>query len=150
VRSVAEITTPTVNRAGCFAQFAVATENYREANNLIRTILPSEYAVKLSDEEDFVLQVNHPRQVGERKMNFITKWAVERLQVLSLQVTPGMGQASALGQLVSEHIVGTVSFDNSNSPIGLLSKEDLVSILDEALSGISDGQRKAQLDLEGF
>jgi hypothetical protein len=150
IPSVVEATTTTVNRAACLAQFANVTANYRNANALMLKSLPTQYALRLSDEEDFILQLNRPRAVGELRMNFVTKWSVERLQVLSLQVGPGVIQSSGLNQLVSEHIVGTVLLDNNNSATARLSKDQLSFVLTEALRGVSDGQREAHLDLEGF
>jgi hypothetical protein len=150
VRSAPGMMTAPINRAACFAQFAVVAKDYSDANVLLSSSLPKKYALKLSDEEDFILQVNHIKPVADLRMNLITKWAAERLQVLSLQVGPSGAQAAAMSQLVSEHIVATVTFDNSNIATVPLSKDQLSAILDETLREISEEQREANLELEGF
>ena len=151
VQSITENNNTTVNRAACFVQFARVAKDYRDANDLIRTILPKQFAVELADEEDFILQVNRSRRIGDVKMNCIAKWSVDRLQVLSLQVlTPQAQQTSAMSQLLSEHIVSSITFDNSNVPAAALTKERLATILGEAFRVVSEQQHEAHLELEGF
>jgi hypothetical protein len=151
VQSVTENNTIRVNRAACFVQFACPAKNYQEANELIRTILPKQFTLQLADEEDFILQVNRPRQIDDVKMNYITKWAVDRLQILALQVlAPQAQQTPTMSKLLSEHIVGSVTFDNSNAATAPLSKERLATILGEAFRVVSEQQYEAHLGLEGF
>jgi hypothetical protein len=59
-------------------------------------------------------------------------------------------QAAGIGQLISEHIVSSVTFDNSNVPSTTLTKERLATILNQAFRAISEQQREAHLDLPGF
>jgi hypothetical protein len=150
VRASIEGNTTAVNRVACFVQFACKAKDYREANELVRTILPKQYTIPLTDERDFVLQINSPRPLEFFEMNYITKWAVDRVQILSFQVLSPQQQMSPTTQLVSEHIVPSITFDNSNVPAAALTKEHQITILQEAFRFVAEQQRAARLDLEGF
>jgi len=133
----------TMNRAALFAQFAAVTANYHEANRVIRSVLPKRYALELSDEEDFVLQFNEPRREGDTVLNFITKWAVERVQTLSFQ-------GGSSNQLLAEHFLSSVSFDNNNLPTTQLSKPQVATVLDACWSGVLKNLHDLNLSIEGF
>jgi hypothetical protein len=151
VRTITNNNTIPTNRAACSAQFSCPAKDYHEANVFLSSSIPNQYKVALEDEEDFILQINRPRQIDDIKMNYITKWSADRLQVMSLQVVPPQGQAaSALGQLVSEYILANVTFDNSSAPAALLPNDRLHSVLEATLQSMSEQQREANLDLEGF
>jgi hypothetical protein len=136
-------TTMTVNRVGCFAQFATVATSYRAANQAVRSILPKRYALELSEEEDFILQVNHPQHQADCLINFITKWSVERVQTFSLQT-------GGTNQLLAEHFVAAVSFDNNNVPTTPLSRAKITTLLNAALGGVSTSLHDMKLDIEGF
>ncbi len=58
VHSVSEHTTSAINRAACFVQFSSRAKDYVEANEIIASTIPEQYGgVKLTDEEDFILQI---------------------------------------------------------------------------------------------
>ncbi len=82
-------------------------------------------------------------------MNFITKWSVDRLQFLTFATVQAQ-QNFSMPQFVSEQIVSNVTFDNSNVPGAVLSKERLTTILMEALGMVSKQQQETHLQLEGF
>jgi hypothetical protein len=73
LQSVAKNNSTSVTRAACFVQFGCVARDYRDANAIIRTILPEQYAIQLADEQEFILQVNRPEQIEETTMNRITK-----------------------------------------------------------------------------
>jgi hypothetical protein len=78
-------------RVACFVQLAHLISNFVDANKIITSILPEAYRLTLSGEEDFVLQINHPRQSGfspQLQMNFVTQWATNRLNLLTLLQGP--------------------------------------------------------------
>ena len=95
------------------------------------------------------LQINRKRQIDDIKMNFITKWSVDRLQFLTFATVQAQ-QNFSTPQFVSEQIVSNVTFDNSNVPGAVLSKERLTTILMEALGMVSKQQQETHLQLEGF
>jgi hypothetical protein len=150
VTAFSEGDTIPVNRGACFVQFANAAGNYRKANEILLATIPEPYNVRLEDEEDFILQVNHPRLFGETKMNIITKWSTDRIQVLSLQASPVQTQMATVSQLLSEHIVSSIAFDNSNAPTSPLSNNSLSTILSEALSAFSAQKSECNLEIDGF
>jgi hypothetical protein len=143
---------PTINRAACFAQFSRKSKDYQEANALLSDTFPEEYEVHLTNEEDFILQINRPQMIGNTKMNHITRWSVDRMQVITLQQIqpPQTTQVSALTQLLSEHIIQQIAFDNSNATKGIMSKEDVRSVLNSSFQFISEQVRMTNLDVEGF
>jgi len=132
------------NRAALFVQFSNPVERYRDANKMVRSILPKGFSVELSDEQDFILQLNRPRREEGLAMNFITKWSVDRVQILNLQF--GGGQA----QIVSEHLITAISFDNNNAPVASLTSRQVAAVLNEALKEVSKGLGQASMVLEGF
>jgi hypothetical protein len=141
------------HRVACVVQFACTCANFEEANKIICSALPQKYHVNLDKEEDFILQVNRLARLSEGvDMNFITKWAVERVQVVSLPVTGAGAIGPQLGEpLVKSLIAATILFDNSNRPSGEpLSKADRSAILIAALQKISEGRLESKLNVEGF
>ena len=131
-------------RVGCFAQFMSPAESFRDANMNVLSILPKRFKLELSDEEDFILQLNNPRRENGFILNLVTKWSVDRVRILNLEF--GTGQT----QLLSEHVVSSITFDNNNLPIASLTKEQINVVLNKALQEISTGLRDANLTLEGF
>jgi hypothetical protein len=143
---IAGVRNLTINasRVALFSQFAIIADNFTDANKLILSILPKRFDLDLVAEQDFVLQFNEPRRDQGFDMNFVTKWSVERVQQLSLQIGGG------LSQLVSENFLTSVSFDHNNVPKGQLSVDQMGRVLDIALEGISKGLGELRVDVEGF
>jgi hypothetical protein len=146
-----ELNFPAV-RLACAVQFASVASTTAEANQDMSSVLPAGYRLRLSDEEDFVLQINRPRQGKKIKMNYVTKWAVEKTQILTfLNVGAAATAGSSLEQFVTEFVLASISIDNSSIPsTTLLSKEDIPTILAEALDGISQGLAESTIKIEGF
>jgi hypothetical protein len=130
------------NRVACFAQFASVTNSYREANELICSVLPKQFTLDISGAEDLSLQINRPRVEGDLKINYLTRWASERAQYFVL----GAGPA----QILAENFIGVMQFDNNNYGTGLLSKDQISLVLRSALDGISDGLREMRVKIKGF
>jgi hypothetical protein len=149
---------PSINRAACVVQLATITQNIVEANKCIRTILPKQYNLDLSDEEDFVLQVNRARPNKSSKdirMNFVTKWSVERAQILTFANFPPLnaasGQAIPGSQMIQEFIVAGVTFDNSNAPLQRpMSKQEKKEILTDCLQGTAAQMHEFNIAVEGY
>jgi hypothetical protein len=102
-----------INRVAAYMQLGREAGDYREANQLLSATMWANKQVSLADEEDFVLQFNVPRPdtSGSIKLNYITKWSVERVQVLTFQMPVG---GTATAPLIANKIVSIVAFDNSN------------------------------------
>ena len=147
-------------RIATFLQFVSIEANTVEANRTLMSIVPSQYRIKLNDEQEFICQVNRPRasdKMPDLKINLITKWSVDRFQIVSLLF--GMGGAapifaqSSAAPVVSEFIAATVSFDNNNVPVlpaKPLSSAQQSSLLLEALAHTVMSMQEGGLKITGF
>src|SRR5207248_1561787 len=97
-------------RAATYVQIISLETNSTEANKVLMSIVPEQYRIALSSEEEFILQVNRPRmseQVDKLRLNLITKWSVETFQVISLAVAADVSaptvapQASVMPQVAN-------------------------------------------------
>jgi hypothetical protein len=150
-------------RVACWVQFTAICSNFGDANRAINSVFPRRFRLDLSEEEDFILQLNRPRQsasVEGVKMNFITKWAVERVQLLSMTMmatnptgfpSGGASQLGVGGPHIKTFINPTIAFDNNNHPADRpLSGEEQFSLLEEALHGVAEGMIESNLEVDGF
>jgi hypothetical protein len=144
------------SRIAVFAQFALAAPNFAEANKAISSVLPDSTKVQFTDEneEDFIFQINRPRSsesVEGSRLNLLTKWAVERVQLFNIAAPSVPGSTTSPGPpFVNEFIVPSVSFDNNNAPRRPLSRQEQSALLAEALGHMSATQKDIGLNLEGF
>ncbi|MEO8051931.1 MAG: hypothetical protein ABI833_16055 [Acidobacteriota bacterium] len=136
-----------VVRVALNLHFLVLKSSFAEANRALAAIIPPEYGVKLSDEEDFVFQINRPfasLEAPNVKMNFLTKWSVDRFQVLTLPV----GGVTPVSPTITTLLGSRVAFDVNSIPdpqaLGLSSSQQS-SILREAL--ITAGKKQKGLGL---
>lgn len=147
-------------RVATFLQFVSIEANSAEANKALMSIVPEQYRIALSNEEEFILQINRPRmseQVEKLKMNLITKWSVERFQLVSLLFSMGaapivVSQSSGAPQ-VNEFIAASVSFDNNNVPVPAdkpLSSSQQSLLLLEGLAHTAISMREGRLNIKGF
>jgi hypothetical protein len=86
------------SRVAFSAQFLKSRESIAEANRSLTNVIPAQYRIQITDEEDFIFQINRPRvsrNVESVKMNIITKWSVDQLQVMSLSHSPAKAGGSA-------------------------------------------------------
>jgi hypothetical protein len=144
---------PSVVPAGRVAlamQFTQVCASFPDANMAVTSALPNDLRVHLSEERDFILQVNRARKstsVQDMTINFITKWAVEQVQLLA--ITPG--GSTGMANPTIEYHNATILCDNNNVPANrLLSADEQTSILKEALGGVSEQLRNSSLEIEGF
>jgi hypothetical protein len=146
-------------RVALSIQFIAVKPSSAEANTVLTAVIPSQYGVRVTDEEDFVFQINRPypsRKVEGVKVNFLTKWSVDRLQILTLSLpvggagTPLQTQASASPTPQTEQfIAASIHFDINNVPTETPVQQP-ASILREALVSASQMQQAIGLKIEGF
>ena len=83
-------------------------------------------------------------------MNFLTKWSMDRFQVVNISFTPVVGSQSMPSQGQS-HIAASVVFDFNNVPVNVsLNGEQQSSLLLEGLTAAKGMQREFGLNVEGF
>jgi hypothetical protein len=125
-----------VTRVAYFMQFLSLKSSHAEANKVVLATIPPEFEVKISNEEDFIFQINRPftsRHVGSLKMNSVVKWSVERIQMLAIVAGPSAGQTLPSPQTVG-FIAGSISIDINNNPTTTpLSANQQGAILREAI-----------------
>jgi hypothetical protein len=148
------------NRVALNVQFLALAESPAEANKALTTVIPSQHGVKITDEEDFIFQINQPflsREAEGIKMNFITKWSVDRIQVLTFAVQAGGAQGPGLANAASimpqqvTFTAASVSFDINNVPAeSAFSAPSQSSLLREALTAIAQRQQETGLNVEEF
>lgn len=144
-----------ISRVALYLQFVVVRGNFVEANKTLTEVLPQLYRVNVTDEEDFIFQVNRPRKSGKVnsvKMNFITKWSVENVQMMVNLAAPTGGPFPVLAPApwTKSFLTASVSFDNNNFAERSLTTEEQSKLLDECLSEASRTQMSIGLKVEGF
>jgi hypothetical protein len=89
-------------------------------------------------------------------MNFITKWSVDRLQILTLALSVGLAtsasaQSAAAGSQTAQFIAASVNFDINNVSTGSrLHNGQPAPLLREALTAVMKMQQTIGLNIEGF
>jgi len=136
-----------VNRVACVVQFGSEAPDLETANKLIMSALPNRYRIALSNEADFILQINHLQTSGivdKLQLNLINKWAVERARIITM--------GTSIGQpAIKELLVATVLFDHNNNPeSGVLTADEQSRLLVEAFQSMSNSLRDCNLIIEGF
>lgn len=147
-------------RVALYVQFMRISPSYLEANKELTTLIPKKYGrLSLTDEEDAILQINVPRgskKVPGIRLNLLTKWSVERIQVFTLTIPqPGMalqGLVFQPPQDAKQFIAPSIVFDYSSTlekvtPFDAAQQADLLS---EALEIVSETQKEIGLRVEGF
>jgi hypothetical protein len=144
-------------RAALALQFINVQPTFVDANKILTTVIPANYGVKLTDEEDFVFQVNRPYSlhIENIRMNALTKWSFDRLKIVTFSVSAqGTSAASsplATQPLTSEFISASVSFDNNNAPTDRpLYPAIQASVLNEALAMARRSLQDIGLKVEGL
>jgi hypothetical protein len=150
-----------VTRVAFGVQFIVVKPNLVETNKTLMKVLPNPYRMKITDEDDFIFQINRPRKsntVDDIGMNFITKWSKERLRVLAMAVPAGgahisTSESTSFEQtLYKDYIAASVSFDNNTVPASQtsLTSRQQSSLLVEELTAAAAMQADIGLRIEGF
>jgi hypothetical protein len=147
-----------VVRVALNLQFLALNTGFAEANRALTAIIPNQYGVKIANEEDFIFQVNRPyisREAGDIKVNCITKWSVDRLQILTIAL--GMGGAPTPANVASpkpqtaEFTAASIAFDINNVPAEtMLSAAQQSSLLHEALTAAAQTRHDIGLNVEGL
>jgi hypothetical protein len=147
-----------VNRVATFFHFLSVGKNIAEANATLAGVIPSSYRVKLSDEEEFSLQLNRPRAsaVENLRINRITKWSVIRYQMIRVAVparvvAPGATQAAQVTNM-AEAIAANVTFDINNTSVAgaALTADQQVKLLNEGLADTIQLMLECGLRAKGF
>jgi hypothetical protein len=146
-----------VLRVALNVQFVSLKNDVVETNKMLMTVMPVQYRVKLTDEEDFAFQINLPQEsdrVENIRMNFVKTWRAQRLQVVSMAIvaTGVPVPATNIPPQVEtkEFIAASVNFDNNNVPAGPLNSSQQSQLLLEGLANVETGQRNIGLNIEGF
>jgi len=146
-----------VLRVALFVQFVLPVDSITTANQVLLGTIPDQYRVKLSNEEDFVLQVNHPRDLVQPRnvrLNLITKWSVERFKQVSFfapVVVSGAIQPTVIPE--SETVVASIGLDYNSaqtSPSDPILAAEQSAILLETLDIAIKSVRDNKLKVEGF
>ena len=153
-----------------YLQFVAPQPGFEEANSEIMTIIPEQYRTTLTNEEGFVFQINRPHtssQLPNIRMNFVTKWSVERAQVVTFSLPtqggpiinqqqmpmPNSSQQQMPIPSSTEFIMPSIVFDFNNSPYlpdtNLTSEQQSLLLL-EGLSRIDQTQHELGLNFSGF
>ncbi len=96
--------------------------NISEANKSLSEAIPEKYRLGITDEEDFILQINRPymsTKVNGVRVNTITKWSVDRFRILQLNFGPGntVGpQGSNQVPMSKDLDVASISIDVNSLP----------------------------------
>jgi hypothetical protein len=148
------------SRVAISVQFVNLQSSVVEANRAVAKVLPDPYRLKLTDEQDFVLQINRPhpsRKVESVKMNFLTRWSTERLQVMSMAISSaGLSISPSKGVQpdvkASEFLAASLGFDHNNAPDPSkpLNGSQQSSLLAEGLDAIESVQKEIGLNVRGF
>jgi hypothetical protein len=141
-----------VCRVGVYLHFLQLSVNIEQANKLLIAVIPDLYRARITDEEDFIFQINRPRAshaVEGVRLNHITKWSMDRFQVLNLAVVAD--SRSILSPERKEFIAASVTFDSNNVPTSAsLNRNEQSSLLRECLIASEQMQREIGVKVEGF
>jgi len=144
-----------ISRVALGLQFLNLKLSQAEANKAVTEIIPDVYRVKITDEEDFIFQINRPRMdedFRDIRINFLTKWSVERFQILTIPV-PIAGVPAGMPLPVPQPttvISASVAFDNNNIPTRPLSSKEQSALLRKTFHAAAEMQREIGLNIEGF
>jgi hypothetical protein len=150
------VVTNSVSRVGLALHFLTLTPNIEAANKALITVMPKQYRVGVTTEEDFVFQVNQPsmsENVGGIRINHVTKWNVDRFQVFRVAIAPNAPVVDSrdIPQHQNEFIAASVVFDSNNVLSATpLDPTQQSSLLRECLTSVVGMQRIFGLNVEGF
>jgi hypothetical protein len=144
-----------VNRVAVNLQLTMPHANSIEANKTLMQIIPEQYRMRLTDEEEFVFRINRIRASGklpDQKMNFLVTWSVERYQQVALSVlmavNPMVAQPNVTSQRQGEAILAvTVLLDSNNVPASTrLSSHEQSTLLLEGFHAIANARNEMGLN----
>ena len=148
-----------VSRVALVVHMVTLCSDVTEANKIVTSIMPAKYHVGITDEGDFIFQINQTYASHKHSritMNSLRKWSIERFQVLSIRVQMGGGPVPASTgvpstTLTKEFLAASLMLESNNVPVSdLLTTEEQSSLLLESLVEIAQTQRNVGLNIEGF
>ena len=145
-----------LSRVAVYLQLGQEAPDIPEANKTISAAIWQTKQIALDHEEDFILQLNRPRPDASdtMKLHFITKWSVERVQVLTFAGQFPVGATSGIASnvpVVSDKIVPTVAFDNSNAPLQRpFNPGEAGKVLSELFAEFAPQLKACNIALSGF
>jgi hypothetical protein len=121
-----------IARIGLFYHFLNIQPDIAAANNTIMKVIPSSYAIKLNEEEDFIFQINRPKAVaseGNTVLNSVINWAIQRIQMMTITATTGQ---NALAPQTESVILtaASITVDINNVPTTVLDSARQAGLLD--------------------
>jgi len=149
----------TVNRVAVFLQFVNVKPSVQETNNILMSVIPEQYRVKITDEEGFILQFSKRRPVPNVEginLNLLTKWSAEQLQVVTFAVSmdgqmPVPMTATPVAPRTQLFNAACVSFDyNTVVSANTLRPEQQSFVLLEGLKQAARNQKQIGLNVDGF
>jgi hypothetical protein len=150
---------PDVTRVAVHLQFVKLTGTFVEANRELMAVIPKKYGFSITDEEDFIFQINRPhasRDVQGVKMNSLTKWSADRIQIVSVSLPastvagPAMPGAAKVNPQTKEFIAASVLLDNNNLPAPTpLSGRDQSLLLRESIAATEEMREDVGISLGG-
>jgi hypothetical protein len=145
IRAIGEgLISDLVARVAVFVQFVMPASTSEEANKILLASMPQAYRMGVTNEEDFVFQVNRPvrlNNIDNLRMNVVTKWSAELIQII-------IGSPPTVGQ---QFIVASVTFDHNNVPsIAPISSDKQAALLTEGLLKVANLRRDYDMNIAGF
>jgi hypothetical protein len=144
-------------RVALILHFLNPKPSYVEANRALTEAIPDLYGVTVTNEEEFIFQINRPHideKVPDIRMNFIMKWSVDKLQTWTFSIpTGGVPVQAGMTPPVSQPetvIAASVLFEKNNIPTRALSGKEQSTLLHEALDAAIVMQREIGLNIERF
>lgn len=146
-------------RVGVVIQVCRPAANVSEANRHLSGKLPSGYTIPITDESDFILQLNYRSENDDSVrmiINRVTKWSVDQFHVMTFQL-PQIGQVLPGGFPAIPHIqrAASVSFDYNTLPPEdnsalILNPAQQCAMLRQMVSEIYTQQKFYKLNSDSF
>jgi hypothetical protein len=124
-----------LNRLGVYARLGSLASSDADANAMLCSAIDPKYRPpELTDETDFLLQVNRPTLTEYNEiLNLITKYALERVNTITF------GVQGVVAPVISERIVATISLDFNTRPRpGGYEKEQAKALLGDLLVHVEE------------
>jgi len=138
-----------ITRVANFFQFLNLQTSHAAANKTVLETIPSQFGVKITNEEDFIFQINRPyksRPIADLKMNSIVKWSVEKIQMMAITA-----DSPQIGPRTSEFTTASVAIDINNTPRSTpINASDQVAILNEAIEVAEGIRAETRIPISGL
>ena len=119
-----------ISRVALSVTLAYPSPTNDAANIALSTILP--YSIKLTNESDFTLQLNH-RAVEDKyriEYNSFSRWAVSPMQKINI-VSGVSGNPQATAQIMQAYFLAQKSIDINSQPLARhLASDEVAALLD--------------------